>query len=124
MNEEIELARVVNGSWCISKEQLDYFVNLEKENQQLKAKITELGLELEDRAYEQLKQENQQLKIQVSAREEVVNQLQNRIDKAITNIDILQEIIYQQPTDNQADDLWLLDKLDGIKNTLKGGKNE
>lgn len=42
------------------------------------------------------------------------------IDKAITNIDILIEIIKEQPTDNAADDLWLLDKLDGIKNTLKG----
>lgn len=41
------------------------------------------------------------------------------IDKAINSIDILQEIIYQQPTNNSADDLWLLDKLDGIKNILK-----
>ena len=54
---------------------------------------------------EELQQENQKYK-------EV-------IDKAINSIDILQEIIYQQPTNNSADDLWLLDKLDGIKNILK-----
>ena len=50
--------------------------------------------------------------------------LQDRIDKTINDIDILQEIIYQQSTNNKEDDFWLLDKLDGIKNTLKGGKNE
>ena len=50
--------------------------------------------------------------------------LQNRINKAINNIDILQEIIYQQPTNNKEDDFWLLDKLDGIKNELRGDKND
>lgn len=42
------------------------------------------------------------------------------IDKAITNINILIEIIKQQPTDNTLDDLWILDKLNGFKNILKG----
>ena len=41
------------------------------------------------------------------------------IDKAITNINILIEIIKQQPTDNALDDLWILDKLNGFKNILK-----
>ena len=41
------------------------------------------------------------------------------IDKAITNINILIEIIKQQPTDNAPDDLWILDKLNGFKNILK-----
>mgnify|MGYP003401178310 FL=1 len=38
------------------------------------------------------------------------------IDKAITSIDILIEIIKQQPTDNALDDLWISDKLNGFKN--------
>ena len=46
------------------------------------------------------------------------------IDKAITSIDILIEIIKQQPTDNALDDLWILDKLNGFKNILKGDRNE
>ena len=46
------------------------------------------------------------------------------IDKAITSIDILIEIIKQQPTDNALDDLWILDKLNGFKNILKGDSNE
>lgn len=50
-------------------------------------------------------------------------ELESIIDRAITQLDILQEIIYQQPTENKDDDFWLLDKLDGIKNILKGGKN-
>ena len=51
-------------------------------------------------------------------------ELEKTIDKATTNIVILQEIIYQQPTKNKEDDFWLLDKLDGIKNILKGENNE
>lgn len=47
-------------------------------------------------------------------------QLKDVIDKAITNINILIEIIKQQPTDNTLDDLWILDKLNGFKNILKG----
>lgn len=47
-------------------------------------------------------------------------QLKDVIDKAITNINILIEIIKQQPTDNALDDLWILDKLNGFKNILKG----
>ena len=48
----------------------------------------------------------------------------SRIDKAINSIDILQEIIYQQPADNAIDDLWLLDKLDGFKYILRGESDE
>ena len=51
-------------------------------------------------------------------------ELLKRIDEAITSIDILIEIIKQQPTDNALDDLWILDKLNGFKNILKGGSNE
>ena len=54
--------------------------------------------------------------------ESKVYDLQQRIDKTITHIDILQEIIYQQPTCNKEDDMWLQEKLAGIKNILKGEK--
>ena len=51
-------------------------------------------------------------------------QLQDRIDKAIRHIEILQEIIYEQPSKDNLDDFWLLDKLDGIKNILQGSDKE
>ena len=51
--------------------------------------------------------------------QDVAEDLQERIDKALTNIDILQEIIKQQPTGNDNDDSWLLEKIDGIKYCLK-----
>lgn len=51
--------------------------------------------------------------------EDVAEDLQERIDKALTNIDVLQEIIKQQPTENKEDDKWILEKLDGIKHCLK-----
>lgn len=41
--QELELAKVVNSSWCISKEQLDYFVGLEKENTKLKTMIRKIS---------------------------------------------------------------------------------
>lgn len=50
------------------------------------------------------------------------NKLEKIIDEALIHLDILQEIIYKQPSENRCDDFWLLDKLDGIKNILKGGK--
>ena len=82
------------------------------------------------KAIEDLLDENEQLKNdynkvvhEATEFESKVYELQDRINKAITNIDILQEIIYQQPTDNQVDDFWLLDRLDGIKNALKGDNN-
>ena len=74
-----------------------------------------------------LQEENQELKADYGTKAQVERDLlmeENQkykevTDKAINSIDILQEIIYQQPTNNSADDLWLLDKLDGIKNILK-----
>ena len=77
MNEEIELARVVNGSWCVSKEQLDYFVNLEKENQQLK-EDNEILRENYLRAIKLLK-ENRKLKEDIKAYEQERNNLINSI---------------------------------------------
>ena len=51
-------------------------------------------------------------------------ELFNRMNKALTNIDILQEIIYKQPSKDNANDMWILDKLDGIKFVLKGSDKE
>jgi len=49
-------------------------------------------------------------------------ELLEKIDKAVNNISILQEIITQQPSGN--DDIWLLNRLDAIKSELKGEDNE
>ena len=42
-----------------------------------------------------------------------------RFDEAIKAINILQEIIYQQPSNNAEKDLWILDRLETIKYILK-----
>ena len=77
---------------------LDYITNLQEENETFKAKL-DIGKTCGFCPYYKYKQ---------------------RIDKTINAIEILQEIIYQQPTDNGADDFYLLDKLDGFKNILQG----
>lgn len=57
----------------------------------------------------ELQQEIKLLKIQVSSREEV-------IDKTINAIDLVIELIKQQPT---KDDRWILDRLNGFKIILE-----
>ena len=64
---------------------------------------------------------NEQINVEVHNKQlEIIKEYKSRCEKVINAIDILQEIIYQQPTDNKADDMWLLDKLDGFKNILNG----
>ena len=46
--------------------------------------------------------------------------LQNNRDKAINYTDITIELIEQQPTE---DDTWILDRLKGFKNILRGESN-
>lgn len=65
----------------------------------------------------QLQQENQQLKDQLKQREEV-------IDEAIDDINLVIELIKQQPTN---DDSWILGRLNSFKIILqkyKGDNNE
>ena len=50
------------------------------------------------------------------------NDLEKRNEKAIENIDLVIELIKQQPTE---DDTWILNKLNGFKYLLQGeDKNE
>lgn len=49
-----------------------------------------------------------------------IEQLENNRDKAINSIDITIELIEQQPTE---DDTWILDRLKGFKNILRGESN-
>ena len=75
-----------NSNECYETKEKPFYQNrimLLKENQQLKAKITELGLELEDRAYEQLKQKNYQLKEDNFKLQARADKYKCRIDKAI-----------------------------------------
>ena len=44
--------------------------------------------------------------------------LAKRVEKAIENIDLVIELIKQQPTE---DDTWILNKLNGFKYLLNGG---
>lgn len=53
-----------------------------------------------------------------------IERLNNRIEKALLHIDILQELIYKQPSNNAEYDMWILDKLDGIKFCLKDSDKE
>lgn len=78
-----------NSNECYETKEKPFYQNrimLLKENQQLKAKITELGLELEDRAYEQLKQKNYQLKDDNFKLQARADKYKCRIDKAIEYI--------------------------------------
>lgn len=128
-------------AFCINSDKEDvykYIYSLQQENQASKQTINELTKQIaklvEDKKYlenqingyrntninlidknKYLEQENKKLK---------GKQLNQRIDKSITSIDILIEIIKQQPTDDALDDLWILDKLNGFKEILKGDSNE
>ena len=64
---------------------------------------------------EQLQQENQKLKIQISAKEEVANKYKEVIDKAINDLDIIIDIVREQP----FGDRWIINRLEANKNILK-----
>jgi len=71
-----------------------------------------------------LEQENERLKDELYSTNQVVNELldsQSRNEKAIEDIDLVIEIIKQQPTE---DDSWILNRLNGFKYLLNGGDEE
>lgn len=90
----------------------EYYNQLRFERDMLQNIVDNVEVSKEDKEFIDMTHRNTELLEENKKYKEV-------IDKAINSIDILQEIIYQQPTNNSADDLWLLDKLDGIKNILK-----
>ena len=78
-------------------------------------------LELGNKVYD-LQEENEQLHIQLEdkANEQIKTmylEYKSRVDKAIENIDLVIELIKQQPTE---DDTWILNKLNGFKFLLQG----
>lgn len=84
----------------------NYITNLEQENKYLKKindEKTKIGIA--DHKY-------------ASKKEDEVIVLQSRIDKAIENIDLVIELIKQQPTE---DDSWILNRLNDFKYLLNGG---
>ena len=85
--------------------------------------LIEVLKEFEKKRIEQLPDNPKKLFYAIMKIADERDELKNNINKAITNINILQEIIYQQSTNNGADDMWLLDKLDGIKNCFIGDKD-
>ena len=56
----------------------------------------------------------------VNILEAKLEQLENNRDKAINYTDITIELIEQQPTE---DDTWIIDRLKGFKNILRGESN-
>ena len=93
-----------------------------KNETQIKKEIEQVGYKEFYRYYKekdiyikQLKQENQKLKIQISAREEVANKYKEVIDKAINDLDIIIDIVREQP----FGDRWIINRLEANKNILK-----
>lgn len=134
----------------ILEKELDYMVKCDEENQQ---RIIELGEEInkltaestewESKCYD-LQEENKEIKerfdlvCKISEERKnkwlslngenddivkIIKDYKSRNEKAINDLDILIEIIYQQPTENNEYDMWLLDRLSGIKLELQGEDN-
>ena len=77
---------------------LDYITNLQEENERLKDEKPEYILRWK--------------------LEEQLEDYKSRNEKAIEDIDLVIELIKQQPTE---DDSWILNKLNGFKYLLNGG---
>lgn len=77
-----------NGEERTWEELYEDNVLLQQENQKLKDKIIKLGLELEDRAYEQLKQENQQIKKDAEFEKTYARSLRKIIYKLYMDIEL------------------------------------
>ena len=93
-----------------------------KNETQIKKEIEQVGYKEFYRYYKekdiyikQLQQENQKLKIQISAKEEVANKYKEVIDKAINDLDIIIDIVREQP----FGDRWIINRLEANKNILK-----
>lgn len=63
---------------------------------------------------EKLQKENKELRIQVSSREEVANKYKEIIDKAINDLNIIIDIVREQP----LGDCWIINRLEGNKSIL------
>lgn len=122
----------------IADEILDLITNLQEENNNLKEdfkrhidRINELN-ERSDNLQDTLKDREEYcygLETQLTNLQEKLegykqerDKFKSRNEKAIENIDLVIELIKQQPTE---DDSWILNKLNGFKYLLNGGdKNE
>ena len=87
-----------------------YMYLLEKENQELKRNCN-IGNE----NLNFYREENQELKKQLRSREEVANKYKEIIDKAINDLNIIIDIVREQP----LGDCWIINRLEGNKSILK-----
>ena len=99
------------------KDSLDYEFDLSfNDRKELLSYIEQLEKELKEEQEENYKQSEWLVK-----KQKKIEQLENNRDKAINYADITIELIEQQPTE---DDTWILDRLKGFKNILKGDSDE
>ena len=96
---------------------LDYITNLQTIEQQYSAILSE-NAELENKITN-LQEENIHLdKVNCHLRKKINNETyKSRNEKAIEDIDLVIELIKQQPT---GDDTWILNRLNGFKYLLQG----
>lgn len=126
MSEEIIIIndepfyKILNGTSYdyapIPKEFKPYFEKLQQENKQLKE-----NYKLIDKSMSELIEENQQLKQKYENAVADYESEKSKNQRAINDIDLVIELIKQQPTE---DDSWILGRLNGFKIILKGENNK
>ena len=82
---------------------LDYITNLQEENNRLKE--LDENYPIEEQLEEALKRKNI---------------YKSRNEKAINEVIRVLQIILEQPSENKLDDLWIINKLEGIQTLLQG----
>lgn len=98
---------------------LDCITNLQEEKIQLEGKIKQLGHNCKQ-ASDSCRQHRLASKNHIrrlERREQQINIYKSRCEKAIEDIDLVIELIKQQPTE---DDNWILNRLNGFKYLLQG----
>lgn len=114
MEEEIKeiLSLLNSSSWSNEAKQIeDYINNLKEENERLKEENKRIFSKVND----------DELLISNAMNYAEAQDYKQRTEKTIENIDLVIELIKQQPTE---DDTWILNRLNGFKFILKGDKDE
>jgi len=94
----------------------EYIINLQNS---FKSTVEELCETTEK--FEKLQEKYEKMKENAEILSKGYSDLEKRNEKAIDNIDIVIELIKQQPTE---DDTWILNRLNGFKYILQGSDEE
>ena len=108
-----------------AKQLLDYITNLQQENERLKSELEcyENGVYFSSKV-DELERENERLKIQVSAREELYEYSQSRIEKAVEYIKKHIEKCNIDGYEGKFDNFDIFTKPQKLLNILNGRSDE